>query len=513
MFRSYRFLSTSLLLTLAACSTFSGDDEGPNDDSSNQPVPSDEQQQQQETDADGGVIQGSANVAFDLNVDSSKITLTHGQSTKIPFKIVRKKGFSDAVLVRVGGMPASLASAPVTVPAASDAGELDIVVASDLPQGPLTGLTIEASATDGRGKSSLPLDTFVRGAPGELDTTFGTNGFIEIASAANLTLGSAPDGRLYVGRSWTVQRYSADGVQDMAFGTNGDLKVCNVPSTTVKLGPNGIYWKSSFPGGGYQYVRVGKYSFDGLGDGAFGNNGVFASMSIEHTAVTALAFAPSGKVAAMGSLSSGFRVHWITATGTKDTLAGKAPDAYSTGSVPTALVDGAYVDEDTLVAIGTNRAIRLKQGSFDTTFGQGGVAAVAVNSVLSSMTIDGQGRYVLNGLAPSGNASYLVRLLPSGVVDPSLSGVVGGIPIVAAGGIKLDGSGRILQAATIDVNGAKRCALVRYDENGVRDASFGTDGVATPGVDGCDSQTVIVQADGRILVGGGDGQKVVRLWN
>lgn len=513
MFRSYRFLSTSLLLILTACSSFSGDDDqSPSNDSSAPPVPSGEQQ---EADADGGVVDGTANVAFELTVDSSKITLTHGQSTKVPFKIVRKQGFSDAVLVRVGGMPASLASAPVTVPAASDAGELDVVVASDLAQGPLTGLTIEASATDGRGNSSLPLDAFVRGAPGELDTTFGTNGFIDFGSDNDVNVGTAPDGRIFVSRGPFVRRYSSDGQLDATFGDAGTLRVANAPGTAVFYGPTGIFQKNTFPINGTPHIAIGRLTFEGLADGAFGGSGFFSAFPTASTQVRSLAIAPSGKVAAVGNLSdkSALRIYWLTSAGLVDRFGGNAPDGYSAANAPSELVDGIYVDDDTFVGVGQSRAIRTKQGVFDTTFGQGGVSSVAKNSVLSSIAIDGQNRYVLSGLAPGGAALYLVRLLPNGIVDSSLDGVLGGFTVVASGGIKVDPAGRILQAGSIAANGVNQCVLVRYDANGVRDASFGVNGLASPGIDGCDPRYVIVQADGRILVGGGDGPRVVRLWN
>jgi uncharacterized delta-60 repeat protein len=109
----------------------------------------------------------------------------------------------------------------------------------------------------------------------------------------------------------------------------------------------------------------------------------------------------------------------------------------------------------------------------------------------------------------------LARYLPEGALDSSFGGDGIVTTAVASGdnfdtlvGAAIDGGGKIVTAGAADTGGfGFDLALLRYNADGSLDASFGTGGQVTmnvgPGSTDDLPQDLVLQASGKILVGGG----------
>jgi uncharacterized delta-60 repeat protein len=98
----------------------------------------------------------------------------------------------------------------------------------------------------------------------------------------------------------------------------------------------------------------------------------------------------------------------------------------------------------------------------------------------------------------------VIRVNPDGTTDPNFGAAVnsaddGGFPVVFAAVLQEDG--RILIAGRFEtVNGADRAGLARLNGDGTLDATFAP--VTREYFGGVDLRSVLVQADGQVLVGG-----------
>lgn len=97
------------------------------------------------------------------------------------------------------------------------------------------------------------------------------------------------------------------------------------------------------------------------------------------------------------------------------------------------------------------------------------------------------------------NGSFDTSFGNSGYVATSISGTnaVSNVPT----GLALQNDGKIVAVATVGVPSNKRVAIIRYNSNGTLDSSFGTNGIVLAVVDGNDTaHKVLIQPDGKILV-------------
>ncbi len=166
-------------------------------------------------------------------------------------------------------------------------------------------------------------------------------------------------------------------------------------------------------------------------------------------------------------------------------------------------------------------------GTIDTTFAADGLA-IGPNSITGQATalaIDASGRFVVASLTSPDPATQdttyfaTIRFLPTGELDNSFG--AGGLAEAAfnngwdeANDLAVQPDGRIIVAGIADgPNVVKvKFGIVRYLDSGMRDQSFGGDGLVTvefPDGNGT-AEGVFVDPDGRILVGGGVGGAGVR---
>jgi uncharacterized delta-60 repeat protein len=311
-------------------------------------------------------------------------------------------------------------------------------------------------------------------ADGALDTSFGDAGEVVFApndaSLRGYSVAVQGDGNLLIGgERWAfalspmedqfaVWRYLADGKSDLGFGIAGLSAIASAPSYPVVYSltqlPDGHILAAGTRGG----FGVTRLNSDGSVDSAFGNAGLatldFSDLGASAQGALSLATDTEGRILLVGN-------------------AGYANNFYACAM-----------------------ARLLPDGTPDATFGQGGrvviqpgPAAAPLNAVALGVALDSVGRIVVSGHvdAPtnSGLKSFLaLRLLDNGSLDSTFGNA--GIAINNSGiatddwanGVTIDAD-RIEIAGSCDPGSASAAlCMLRLDNNGNPDASFGNQGWA-----------------------------------
>jgi uncharacterized delta-60 repeat protein len=231
---------------------------------------------------------------------------------------------------------------------------------------------------------------------------------------------------------------------------------------------------------------------------------------------------PLWSFAATLPLLLGAAVALVAACGTDDTggtpscagptCDGGAGESGSTdspsGGDGSALPDGGDADGAVPSSCGDGGA----PGTLDPSFGDGGMVWLKyAGSQASGVAVQSDGKLIVVGATQAGFA--VIRLLPTGALDPSFG--TNGLVTTSIGNtgfysaVAVQGDGRIVATggAQFNDNRSYDFAVARYLADGGLDPSFGEAGVATtsfgPGPFQDDyPRSILVQPDGRILVGG-----------
>lgn len=144
-------------------------------------------------------------------------------------------------------------------------------------------------------------------------------------------------------------------------------------------------------------------------------------------------------------------------------------------------------------------------GDLDPTFGGSGTIGISANTIPTRVRIQSDGKIVTFGYYPYGKYSYISRNNADGTPDYTFgSGGVVTIHYYPSLEFLVDyvelHDGKYLVVGTKN----SAFALFRYNSNGTRDASFGSNGVWTPlGSDGSsEGNAIIIQSDGKVIVSG-----------
>lgn len=270
-----RRLSLLLVVSLAtACGVFGADDPEPG---ASPPDPS------------GGVDAGrdSADpVGNEVPSDSFLIepvaptSITRGSTAKVKVTVKRGKDRKDPITIVARGLRDGITGAPLTITETS--GDLEITVPEAAPQGAANGLL---EGTAGGKTVTAPLAISVRGKPGEIDTAFGTDGFVKgLFGAGNdcriedLAL-DPKDDSVYVVATCRDQNFeayvvhvAANGTVDKAYGTNGMGHLTFKSPHAAALQSDG---KLVVVGGfGPATTVIGRLDATGKPDTTFGDNSV-----------------------------------------------------------------------------------------------------------------------------------------------------------------------------------------------------------------------------------------------
>jgi uncharacterized delta-60 repeat protein len=344
---------------------------------------------------------------------------------------------------------------------------------------------------------------------GTIDPTFGTAGRADPQPAccqvwADGRLSRQSDGKLLLASNrrdehdWGIMRLTADGAVDTTFG-NGGVVITNFqappgvsfqPSDTVHTvhqaadgkivgAGNSQVFNGPEPGAYTLVASFARYNADGSPDLSFGTNGQVQHWPGRDVSSSDMVVLPDGSIIAAG-------------------------DTRDTGDI-----NSIYV-----VKLDPN-------GNPDPTFGVGGVvlapfpgygylqSAAMVRQPNGSIVVTG---FLGGDLESQRRTIGAYRLLPNGTFDPTF-GTAGYATIlygnpddsVQVSDVVLQADGKL-----VVVGGAGRFrepalghVLVRFNANGTRDTSFGTNGIVTTPYGAQNSaHSVLVQADGKIVTGG-----------
>jgi len=384
--------------------------------------------------------------------------------------------------------------------------------------------------------------------PGDLDLTFGGGGIVATDVSPNNDQASGvalqSDGKIVAvgtagGFGFGLARYHPTGSLDAGFGNNG---IATTAIGTIPLGANAVVVQAddkvvaaggTFVAGSTIAIAVARYNHDGTLDAGFGNGGTLTKAIGSLSSARAVAADLNGNIIAAGISrpSSGspfvFTLLRLSPDGTPDSTFGN--NGVSLTSIQSSM-DANAGDEAHAIAVQSDgkvvtagqtretsdsEAIALTRhdssGALDPSFGGDGIVVTAVGTSSTARALDLQvdGKIVIAGCARSTAEEAcefaVLRYDPDGALDASfgVSGVVT-TPIAPTGAtalaIAVQEDGKIVVAGHASETGF---VLVRYDESGALDATFGGDGIVTTSI-GTSSAAlaVTIQPDGRIVAGG-----------
>ncbi len=367
----------------------------------------------------------------------------------------------------------------------------------------------------------LMLGPRVHASPGDLDATFGDNGFArELAPGKGYGDASAlfqqADGKLLVGRTddvvpeknisprddedLSVMRYTADGEFDSSFDGDGRawLDIPDVDAETAaviqqvdgKIVAVGSA-RTSGRGAETEDLAVARYLVDGRADPSFGNGGFVRADDprVTHVQTRAAVQQSDGKL-----VTAGF-----------------------------AFVTAPEFDYGVLAMLIT----RLDTAGFvDAGFGTRGLVLLDASGGFRSEAHDlaqqSDGKLLVAGVTDS--QLVVVRLTPEGVLDAAFGD--GGVVKLAIARpdhvatesigetVRVQGDGKIVVTATVRVacgplvsgcESASDVAVVRLDAAGRPDPSFGAGGTTVLDFavrDSAGPGSLVIGADGSVFVGG-----------
>lgn len=384
---------------------------------------------------------------------------------------------------------------------------------------------------------------------GALDPGFGTGGVAAIpvgqASQANgLVIDS--DGKLLAAGSTTganvdiaLVRLNSDGTLDTTFAPSAggrptfDFSASDIASALALQSDGKIIVAGSSISAGNTDFALMRLDSDGSLDPTFdgsvnGNGKITTDFNLLADAALAVAIQPDGKIIAAGfsvnPSGSDFALARYNQNGTLDTtfgiaLTGKVTD--DLGGNDSARVLALQGDGKIVVGgfafTGTNSEFALERyaadGTLDSTFGTGGIVITPIgigNAQIASLALQPDGKIIAAGSASNGlNDDFaLVRYDDKGTLDPTF-GTGGIVTTDFSGGnddanaLRIQSDGKIVVAGSAS-NGTDDFGLARYNADGTIDTTFGTGGkIVTSFGSGSDAaMAMVLQTDGQIVAAG-----------
>lgn len=434
------------------------------------------------TDPDGGGLDGATDggvstVGIALTfVDTKTAFLVQGEEVKLAFNLARKPGSKGPVMVSVkAGLPANVTAAPVTVPAGVTAGTLVLKSDASAKQGLVT---IDVSAVEdvpSGATSTAKRGVFVRGKPGTLDMTFGENGIVA-------SIWPAPH---------------TGNLEDAAVVEDGSIL-----ATGYRANPNSVHALAKLTPAGAKDT-----TFEGGGIVSLGGSQVTTAVMV-HDAT----FSLKGTIDVMSGFPFSVYLHRYDATG-------KPVTAFNGGSFqtnvpgtqqPTGMQVAPLKDGKVLLLAsygsptGSFAVTRwTAAGALDGTYGNGGACLIDASGLGTG--VGSTARMVVNGdgstrvvLALAGGESGVKGCTPVGAIDSALTKKIG-VGWVSDLARTADGGMVVLSQSS---NGLLQWR--RFSAAGALDTAVGTGGTVTTGLASYSGRGLVLQPDGRVLVGGND---------
>lgn len=419
-------------------------------------------------------------------------------------------------------------------------------------------------------------------APGDLDTSFGTGGKVTTtvtsdAQGINHAIAQHSDGKIIMvgGKDLsTLIRYNVDGSLDTSFGTDGKVDVgFRANAVTIEVGtPNGDVIVVVGTLG--NDIAIGRYNSNGTPDAGFGSDAnnegkVFEDFNnkgggFTSAEGTSVAIDTNSKIVVGGYVQNGsefedFLVLRYNTDGTLDTTFDT--DGWTSTSVQPDEQDFAYaltMQSDKIILVGATKGSQFamlrynSNGTLDTTFGTDGkvfgaspqvgagygvaiqdfssivvTGSKAVRDESSANCIDSGGRYceysdiylaryTLDGTLDTGfgtNGEVTVNNNSRGNDDHGRAVIIKGLSykILVVG--YSDTSTHTFQGEDETINRVNKFSVVSFTATGVLDTSFSDDGkdLLDFGNSQEEGRTALWQPDGKIVVAGPSGNSTFAL--
>jgi uncharacterized delta-60 repeat protein len=456
--------------------------------------------------------QSVASGSFALHAPGPAI-LAPNETVKVAVEIDRKDGFTGAVKLIVQPLADGIAVAPLTLSGTETKGELSIT-ANSSAQPTVTRLQVVATA-DPALSDTKDLPFVLRGPAGTHETTYGDkDGVTILQDLVPFGYANTSDDGVVIASQSSVVRVNADGKRDTAFGTGGktDLKQPADRTVTLRIAKDGKIYVFTYKED-RTFLAVHRLLANGTYDTAYGTDGV-ASYPLEKPAnqpyvfgsdvdeqgraVVGLVPGTDGTSVFVRFLADGKQDTDFAAKNLK-TTSGSWNDLRVRGE--TAIVFGAGFNNPqtmhstfalSLVTSSTPAAIALPGGEFTAPT----VGSVTFDSK-GRMLIAGDGANSDDGTGQPNGYGVLVRANADGTPDTTLDGS-GAVysdlgsqsGTYAQFSVALeDAPGKILVVGTrVPVSdGVRKQALLRYDDQGRLDPTFGNGGVVLEDVPSANS--------------------------
>ncbi len=378
-------------------------------------------------------------------------------------------------------------------------------------------------------------------APGQLDTTFAVGGvattqFGTANDSRAQALAIQPDGMIVAAGTgnashFALARFDTTGSLDPSFGVGGrvvaDIGGLFEEAYAVALQADGriVAAGTTAPGGFCCQVALARLTADGRLDASFGVGGRVVTPLSGMTQAGALAIQADGKIVAAGGTFDPFSQDCIVfrynTDGSLDAEFG------SGGKVKTDFggydsFSGVAIQADgKIVAAGAGApnhdfivARYNPDGSLDSGFGTAGEVITDLGSYDRAECIAIQPDQKLVAAGTGYDRFGIARWNPDGSPDSTfgtggqVTAVMTGENVESATGVAIQADGSIVATGWAFRAYAKCLALMRLLPNGAVDTSFGAGGRVTdifPGHGQDEADAIVLQADGRIVVGGGYG--------
>lgn len=388
---------------------------------------------------------------------------------------------------------------------------------------------------------------------GDLDLTFGINGsaITDLGNGYDQCSGLViqPDQKIVVGGRAQVNggfyptliRMNPDGSIDNTFGEDG-ITSGDVPHSTtfyaeadaLAIQPDGkLLYAFHLGAWGGDGLAVTRFNDDGSIDTSFGINGTASTIPFDNSNYSnSLLLQSDGKIVLVG------RGQWydggpghvsavrFNSNGILDeTFAVAGFFSLNLGGTNDQALDVKQQIDGKIVMTGIKSnsgfyeylVIRLNEnGSFDESFSDDGIFSVGISGSYDNpkfIAIRNDGSILITGIAYTENMSdfgmVLMCLTPAGEVNTSFgnNGITTysfGVDDDFAESVAVDNEGRILVAGHVEdfyIYGA----VLRFDENGILDSSFGDNGISVIDAYSYHVENIKLQSDGKIVVCGWTG--------
>ncbi|MDQ4123260.1 MAG: FG-GAP-like repeat-containing protein [Acidobacteriota bacterium] len=323
--------------------------------------------------------------------------------------------------------------------------------------------------------------------------------------------------------------FAAAGDLDPSFGIGG--KVITPVGTgrdlaqAVAVQPDGKIIVVGYAQNDFAVVR---YNQNGTLDSGFGSGGkILTPVGAGSDEAYSVALQTDGKIVVAGYASGNFAVVRYNQNGTLDSAFGDGGKVITDVS-GFDLAEAIAIQPDGKILVagysGSPRRFSLvrynSDGTLDQTFGTAGkviqqVGTSSVGDAGRAIALQTDGKIIVAGVAAvdlaqtTVNRFALVRFNQNGTIDASFgtSGKV--ITTITSAGhsslsdVVIQADGKILVTGDNSEQGASDVAVVRYNQNGTLDAGFGNNGIVTTRFGGSSSgESINVQSNGKIVVAG-----------